>query len=42
MNCAENRVDKLLQKKQDLFDFPEIKWHLIGNFTAQKGKIDCK
>ncbi len=39
MNCAENRVDKLLQKKQDLFDFPEIKWHLIGNLQRRKVKL---
>ncbi|WP_165003131.1 MULTISPECIES: YggS family pyridoxal phosphate-dependent enzyme [unclassified Enterococcus] len=38
-HCAENRVDKLLQKKQDLLDHPEIKWHLIGNLQRRKVKL---
>ena len=45
-NCAENRVDKLLQKKQGLQNHPDIKWHLIGNLQRRKVKlivneIDC-
>ncbi|EOS7912378.1 YggS family pyridoxal phosphate-dependent enzyme [Enterococcus hirae] len=45
-NCAENRVDKLLQKKQDLVNYPDVKWHLIGNLQRRKVKliineIDC-
>ncbi|EOH89295.1 YggS family pyridoxal phosphate-dependent enzyme [Enterococcus villorum] len=45
-NCAENRVDKLLQKKQDLLKYPDVKWHLIGNLQRRKVKliineIDC-
>lgn len=39
LHCAENRVDKLLQKKQDLVNFPEIKWHLIGNLQRRKVKL---
>ena len=38
-NCAENRVDKLLQKKQDLQNHPDIKWHLIGNLQRRKVKL---
>lgn len=38
-NCAENRVDKLLQKKQDLVNYPDVKWHLIGNLQRRKVKL---
>ena len=37
-NLAENRVDKLLEKKSDLKDFSKIKWHLIGNLQRRKVK----
>ncbi|MGM0218261.1 YggS family pyridoxal phosphate-dependent enzyme [Enterococcus sp. AZ126] len=37
-NMAENRVDKLLEKKMALEDFPSIKWHLIGNLQRRKVK----
>ncbi|WP_375152151.1 YggS family pyridoxal phosphate-dependent enzyme [Enterococcus mundtii] len=38
-HCAENRVDKLLQKKQDLLKYSEVKWHLIGNLQRRKVKL---
>lgn len=37
-NMAENRVDKLLEKKMALKSFPAIKWHLIGNLQRRKVK----
>lgn len=37
-NMAENRVDKLLEKKIALKNFPSIKWHLIGNLQRRKVK----
>lgn len=37
-NLAENRVDKLLEKKSALQDFSTIKWHLIGNLQRRKVK----
>ncbi|MBU5364161.1 YggS family pyridoxal phosphate-dependent enzyme [Enterococcus devriesei] len=45
-NLAENRVDKLLEKKQSLSQKQHIKWHLIGNLQRRKVKliineIDC-
>lgn len=38
-NLAENRVDKLLEKKLALKDFSTIKWHLIGNLQRRKVKL---
>lgn len=38
VNLAENRVDKLLEKKQALADLSEVKWHLIGNLQRRKVK----
>ncbi|MTD37637.1 YggS family pyridoxal phosphate-dependent enzyme [Erwinia sp. CPCC 100877] len=38
-NMAENRVDKLLEKKMALKDFSAIKWHLIGNLQRRKVKL---
>lgn len=38
-NMAENRVDKLLEKKDALKDFSSIKWHLIGNLQRRKVKL---
>lgn len=38
-DCAENRVDKLLEKKQALSDFPDVNWHLIGNLQRRKVKL---
>lgn len=38
-NLAENRVDKLLEKKQALSDFSNITWHLIGNLQRRKVKL---
>ena len=32
-NLAENRVDKLLEKKAGLEKFNDIQWHLIGNLS---------
>ncbi|MFP9075376.1 YggS family pyridoxal phosphate enzyme, partial [Enterococcus faecalis] len=37
-DCAENRVEKLLEKKQQLADFPEVNWHFIGNLQRRKVK----
>lgn len=37
-NMAENRVDKLLEKKLALKNFSSIKWHLIGNLQRRKVK----
>lgn len=37
-NLAENRVDKLLEKKEALADLSEVKWHLIGNLQRRKVK----
>ncbi|EOI05170.1 YggS family pyridoxal phosphate enzyme [Enterococcus moraviensis ATCC BAA-383] len=37
-NMAENRVDKLLEKKMALKNFSSIKWHLIGNLQRRKVK----
>ncbi len=39
LDCVENRVDKLLEKKQNLVKFPKIKWHLIGNLQRRKVKL---
>ncbi|MGX7129423.1 YggS family pyridoxal phosphate-dependent enzyme [Enterococcus wangshanyuanii] len=38
-NMAENRADKLLEKKMALSDFSTIKWHLIGNLQRRKVKL---
>lgn len=38
-NMAENRVDKLLEKKMALKNFSSIKWHLIGNLQRRKVKL---
>lgn len=38
-NLAENRVDKLLEKKSALQDLSPIKWHLIGNLQRRKVKL---
>lgn len=38
-NMAENRVDKLLEKKMALKSFSSIKWHLIGNLQRRKVKL---
>lgn len=38
-NIAENRVDKLLEKKEVLKNFSSIKWHLIGNLQRRKVKL---
>lgn len=38
-NLAENRVDKLLEKKQRLSQKQHIKWHLIGNLQRRKVKL---
>lgn len=38
-NMAENRVDKLLEKKEALRQFDSIKWHLIGNLQRRKVKL---
>lgn len=38
LDCAENRVEKLLEKKQELADFPEVSWHFIGNLQRRKVK----
>ncbi|GAA2899815.1 YggS family pyridoxal phosphate-dependent enzyme [Enterococcus pseudoavium] len=38
-DLAENRVDKLLEKKQDLAQHQQIKWHLIGNLQRRKVKL---
>lgn len=39
VNMAENRVDKLLEKKEALSGFSSIKWHLIGNLQRRKVKL---
>lgn len=36
---AENRVDKLLEKKAALKNFSSIRWHLIGNLQRRKVKL---
>ncbi|MBP1045388.1 YggS family pyridoxal phosphate-dependent enzyme [Enterococcus sp. BWM-S5] len=36
---AENRVDKLLEKKAALKDYSSIRWHLIGNLQRRKVKL---
>ena len=36
---AENRVDKLLEKKTALKSFSSLKWHLIGNLQRRKVKL---
>lgn len=38
-DLAENRVDKLLEKKQSLSNYQQIKWHLIGNLQRRKVKL---
>lgn len=38
-NIAENRVDKLLEKKQDLSTQQQLTWHLIGNLQRRKVKL---
>ncbi|OTN77266.1 YggS family pyridoxal phosphate enzyme [Enterococcus sp. 8G7_MSG3316] len=37
-DCAENRVEQLLSKKQALKDYPHVKWHFIGNLQRRKVK----
>ena len=39
LDLAENRVDKLLEKKQSLSQHQQIKWHLIGNLQRRKVKL---
>ncbi|MDT2573680.1 YggS family pyridoxal phosphate-dependent enzyme [Enterococcus raffinosus] len=39
LDFAENRVDKLLEKKQSLSQHQQIKWHLIGNLQRRKVKL---
>ncbi|MDT2675590.1 YggS family pyridoxal phosphate-dependent enzyme [Enterococcus dongliensis] len=36
---AENRVDKLLEKKQNLSQHQQLHWHLIGNLQRRKVKL---
>jgi len=38
-DLAENRVNKLLEKKQSLSHYQQIKWHLIGNLQRRKVKL---
>ncbi|MDH6364449.1 pyridoxal phosphate enzyme (YggS family) [Enterococcus sp. PF1-24] len=38
VHLAENRVDKLLEKKQALSNLDFIQWHLIGNLQRRKVK----
>lgn len=38
-DLAENRVDKLLEKKQALPQNQQINWHLIGNLQRRKVKL---
>lgn len=38
-DIAENRVDKLLEKKQALSNYPQVRWHLIGNLQRRKVKL---
>lgn len=37
-DCAENRVEKLLEKKAALTDYPDVRWHFIGNLQRRKVK----
>ncbi len=37
-DIAENRVDRLLAKKAALQNFPEVKFHFIGNLQRRKVK----
>ncbi|MBO6348700.1 YggS family pyridoxal phosphate-dependent enzyme [Enterococcus casseliflavus] len=37
-DCAENRVEKLLEKKAALKDYPDVRWHFIGNLQRRKVK----
>lgn len=39
LDCAENRAEKFLEKKQELADFPQITWHFIGNLQRRKVKL---
>lgn len=39
IDFAENRVDKLLEKKAALKSFSALKWHLIGNLQRRKVKL---
>lgn len=39
VDLAENRVDKLLEKKAILKQFSNVKWHLIGNLQRRKVKF---
>ncbi|MGX7162380.1 YggS family pyridoxal phosphate-dependent enzyme [Enterococcus massiliensis] len=39
LNCAENRVEKFLEKKQEMTDFPQVIWHFIGNLQRRKVKL---
>lgn len=38
VHLAENRVDKLLEKQQELSGETQITWHLIGNLQRRKVK----
>lgn len=38
-DCAENRVEKLLEKKAALTDYPDVRWHFIGNLQRRKVKL---
>ncbi|MDT2596833.1 YggS family pyridoxal phosphate-dependent enzyme [Enterococcus dongliensis] len=38
-DLAENRVDKLLEKKQNLSQHQQLHWHLIGNLQRRKVKL---
>ncbi|WP_207941723.1 YggS family pyridoxal phosphate enzyme [Enterococcus sp. DIV2402] len=37
-HLAENRVDKFLEKKEQMGDFSNISWHFIGNLQRRKVK----
>jgi len=37
-HLAENRVDKFLEKKEQMSDFSNISWHFIGNLQRRKVK----
>jgi uncharacterized pyridoxal phosphate-containing UPF0001 family protein len=37
-HLAENRVDKFLDKKEQMGDFSNISWHFIGNLQRRKVK----
>lgn len=37
-DLAENRAEKLLEKKAALAAYPELRWHLIGNLQRRKVK----